>query len=496
MSGTFSKSSRPVLSGTYFDFDVSAPAVVPPAVGRTVTLGITHNWGPFQVPTLVNSLGEFVEKFGANASNPDPGYIAVRNAFLGEGVPDFGGAGAVIVYRQGAAAAAKASKSLNNATPAAAVTLTAKYEGTRGNDLRLTTQDHAADATKNELIIIDAGGGGSQVLETYVYTDTDIADLVAQINANSDWVTATQTITGVALAAVTTQALTGGNDGLTLLAGDYTEMLASLEVQRFGVLSFQNLTDSTIIASVKSWAQGQNAAGRRFFTVFGGALDEDINAANTRTATLNDPDIINVGVGSIRDDALLDVNGNPIVLSTAQSASRVAGILANRGERMSLTFAKLANTTLLNGASASDLVKAYDGGTLVFSRASDVAATTRIEHGITSFITTSDATRPRSIFSVPRYVFVMHGVQTDLVDWADENIVGKSSVDDDTRASVLAYVNALLAQRQKIKAIQPGWSAYVDPSPPASDDDNFVAFVIAAKFGRSTEQVFFVAQLA
>jgi hypothetical protein len=398
----------------------------------------------------------------------------------------------VLAYRTGGSAAAKAAKILQNTTPANAITLTAKFEGVIGNNLRVTVQDNAADAAKDTLQILDANG---TVLETYNYADTDIASLVAQINVGSDWVTATQTITGVKLTYVSASPFTGGADGRTLISGDYTTMLALLEVQRFGVLAFENLTDTSIVASVKAWVVAQRDAGRRFFAVLGGGLDETIGTAITRSAALNDEDFINVGVGSVRDNALLDAALNPIVLSTAQLAPRIAGILANRGERMSLTFTKLADVDLLNGASASDIVKAYDNGIVVLSRASDAVATTRVEKGLTTFTTTTNPAKPRAVFSTPRFVAVMHGLQTDLTLWSDDIIIGRTTVDDETRHAALGYANALLRDRQQIGAVQPGWTTFVDPNPPPSDDDSFIALVIGARFGRSAEQVFWTANL-
>ena len=226
MPGIFSKASRPVLAGTYFNFLVSQPPTVSPSVGQTVCVVFTHTWGPFETAVLCNSFSEFLEKFGGDPLNPSSGYIAVKEAFLGEASPDFGGAGAVLAYRMGGAAAAKATKTLQNTTPAAAITLTAKYEGSSGSGLKVTTQDDPTPAN-NQLIITDTNG---VVLETYVYADVNITDLVAQINANSRYVTAVQTITGVALANVSAQPLTGGNDGATLVAQDYTDAMTALEL--------------------------------------------------------------------------------------------------------------------------------------------------------------------------------------------------------------------------------------------------------------------------
>ena len=496
MPGVFTKASRPVLAGTYFNFLMAQPDIVAPSVGQTVCVAFTHTWGPFKTATLCTSFSDFLAKFGGDPTNPSSGYIAVKEAFLGEASADFGGAGAVLAYRMGGTtggagiAASKATKTLQNTTPVVALTLSAKYEGTSGNNLRLTVQDDPT-ATNDQLIIADNNG---VVLETYVYLDTDINGLAAAINAGSRLVTAVANINGVKLTNIAATPMTGGGDGQTLVAQDYTDVMTALEVQRFGVLVFENLTDIPITTSLKTWAANQQNVGRRFFTVVGGLLNETIATAVARSTSLNHEDFINVGVGSVRDTDTLDINGAPVVLSSAQLAPRIAGIVANRGVRMALTFAKLPGLEMIAGADAAGIVTAYDNGVIVLSRSSDAQATVRIEKGLTTYLTKTNTAKPKAIYSNPKFVAVMHGLQQDLGLWADENIIGRTTVDDDTRASVLAHVNALLGQYELIGAVQPAWAASVDPVPPPSDDDSFVAFLIACKFGRSTEQVYFSIQ--
>lgn len=489
--GVFSKSSRPKRPGAYFNWEAIQPVALPPAIGSVAAVGITHSWGPLEVPTSVGSYGEFLAVFGGDPNAPTAGAKAVKQAFQGEGSAERGGAGTVIVHRMAAAAASKATRTLSNTTPAVSLTLTAVYEGTKGNDLRATVRDYAADTTKDELLIYD----GTTLLETYVYANTDIAALAVDINATSDWVRAVAGVTGVALAPVATQAFTTGNDGETLLAADYTDAMSKLESQRFGVLTFENLTDSSIVASLKTWAQGLNSKGRRFFTVVGGALDESATTAITRSASLNDPDFVNVGVGSVRDAGFPDTNGVGTILSTAQLAPRIAGVLAARGERQSLTFAHLFGLELLNGATEAEILRAFDGGVVVLSKDSNPTNPTRIEKGLTTYTTQVDPTRPYLTYRNPKAVATMHAVEVELTEWAAEFIVGDTTVDSDTRAAVIAQINTVMARREGDRIVQPGWTAIVDPTPPASDDDEYVAFVIGAKFGRSTEQVYFTGRL-
>lgn len=490
MSGVFSKSSRPKRPGAYFNWIALQQADVPPAIGSVVAVGFTHVWGPLKTPVTLGSLGDFNNVFGGDPNNPTSGYIAVKEAFQGAGLPDEGGAGTVVAYRMGGSAAAVATKALSNTTPGVSLTLSGKYVGTKGNALRVTTQVNALNGANDDLLIYD----GTTLLETYTYAGTDITSLAAAINATSSWVTAVANITGVRLAYVATQAFTGGNDGTTLIAGDYTQAMTDLGPQRFGVLVFENLTDGPITASLKTWAQGLNAAGRRFFTVIGGALDESVSTAITRSGTLNDPNFINVGAGHVTDSTCLDVNGNPVILSMAQLAPRIAGVLAHRSERQSMTFAHLAGLKLFSGATDPQIAQALDGGVIVLSIDSNQDTPVRIEAARTTYTTTTDSTKPYKTFRNPKAVATMQSIEVELTEWAEATVVSLP-VDSETRALVLGKIGSVMDRRVADRIVQPGYTAVVDPSPPPSDDDDFVAFSIGAQYTRAAEQVYFTGQL-
>lgn len=486
MPGQFSKANRPRRPGGYVTFDATQPVSVQPSVGSIVAIPFTHDWGPFEVAQQVASLAEFQALYGY--STQTPGYIAVKQAFQGEGLSGRGGAGAVLCYRFGGSAALKATRTLQNTTPAVALTMTALYEGTRANSLRATTQDHAADAAKNELIILD----GTVEVERYVYTDIDIADLAAQINARSNWVTAVANITGVALGVVAAQAFAGGNDGSTLASGDWTAMESAMEVERFGIFSPFDLTGAPDVAALKVWAANLNVAGKRFEVVLGGVLDEAVATAITAAALLNDENFMRVGNGSVSDAGMLDANDNPTILSTSQLAPRIAGILAQKGEAKSMTFSRLAGLTLLNGPTDAGVLQAFDGGVVLLTRDSNADAPVRIERGLTTFLSPAGTvTKPYSIFRNPKFVRTMQGVQMDLQDWSETNVIGLLPVNNKTRDYVLGHVKSMLAAREDASVILAGWSVSVDPDPPPLDTDEFIAVVIGLRFGRSAEQVFF-----
>jgi len=487
MGGIFSKSNRPALPGAYFNFQNQAVQAIPATPGTAVAIPFTHDWGPFKTVVRVSSFAEFQSVFGAS-DNTD-GYRAVRQAFEGEGFDGRGGAGEVVCYRLGGSAAAKSSITLNNTSAAAAITLTARYEGTRGNDLRVTTQDFAGDSTKNELILLD----GTTLIERYRYSDADITALAADINQNSDWITASGVTSGTALATVSGQALTGGNNGTTVTSGDWTDGLEAFGVHQFAVFCAYKLTDSGIRASIASWVDSENVKGKRFLAVFGGALNEDLTDARLRSSALGSPNILNVGIGSVTDGTL-GVDQTELTLSTSEFAARVAGALAARGEFQSLTHARFSGVELTSGATLSELEAAFDAGIVALGRDSHPVAPVHVKTGLTTW-TRSDAaadpTKPYLIYRQPKFVRTIHGIETDLTRWAEENIIGRRVINEQTREAVVAEVKGQLLTRETSGVIQQGWTVGIDQNPPPTDDDEFIALTISASFARALEQVYF-----
>jgi hypothetical protein len=488
MGGIFSKSNRPTLPGAYFNFTSNTTESVPTSPNAAVAIPFTHNWGPFQTPVRVSSFAEFQSIFGNN--DDTTGYRAVKQAFLGEGLPGRGGAGEVVCYRLGGNSAAKADYGVENTNEDVAVGLTARYEGTRGNDLRVTVQNNANDGGKNDLILLD----GTTVLETFTHTDNNIGDLVAAINANSDWVTANQyEADGTPLDFISGAALSGGDDGLSLSCGDWTDSFDALDVEPFAVFAAQNLTSGWIQASLLAWVDDSNAVGKRFFAVVGGSAGETIQDAADRSGDLPSPNIVNVG-GITVTDPTLATGGTEYTFGGSELVARVAGILAARGEFQSLTHARFAGLELTSGATLGDLEIAFDEGVVTLARDSHASAPVHIKTGLTTWTQTdadADATRPYLIYRQPKYVRTIHGIEADLTQWAEENIIGLRPINDKTREAIVGQVKRSLSDREALGAIQSGWSVQIDQDPPPSDDDEFIALAISVQFARSLEQVYF-----
>lgn len=499
MPGVFSKSARPLRPGAYFNWIATVPNVVPPAVGSIVCVPFTSDWGPFKVPTLVGSFQEYISKFGPTVGTP--GYIAVWQAFQGEGgFEGRYGAGAVLCYRMGGASAAKSSRVVQNTTPATALTLSARYEGVYGNGLTVTVQDNILDASQDQVII----SLGAQVLETYSYTDTDIAGLAAAINANSSWVTAVANVTGTKLGYVSNSAFSGGNDGSTTIGSDWTALQAALETQQFGILAPYGLTDGPTISALKAWAgglpavsNGRNSKGQRFEVVVGGIADEAASVAVASAATLNDGNFCRIGMSHVVDQVLLDANNNPVTLSSAQLVPRVAGALAQRGEAMSLTSVRFPGLVLYAGPTEADITATLNGGVMVLSQDSDPDAPVHIEAARTTFTSggpsgaAANAAYPYLIYRNPKFMRTMQNIEVEWTAWANRVLIGKLPVSAKTRDAAIAELQGRLRAREDAGIIQPGWSVAVDQNPPPTELDEFIALVVGLKFGRSVEQVYF-----
>lgn len=451
--------TKPDNPGVKITFEGEATIRPDPAVAGTVAIPLTHDWGPLGsesegIQTL-RSFGEFEKIYG---NSDTQGRRAVMSAFLGTGIDALPHrAGAVVVYRMGTASAEAATLSLQNTTPAAALTLDAKYAGERGNRLSVVVEDHPTEGSKDRLrVLFD-----DVTVESFTFTSTDIAALAAAINARpSSYITATSVVTGVDLAQGTFD-LASGDNGDTLTATEWGAALDALEFEPFSILApYDDFSAiSGLPATFRSWVQTQEAEMRPVVLVCGGPADETLDEAITRTAGLRDHHIVSLGAGNFRDD-FLDAE-----VSTAQLAPRIAGILAGLGEEKSLTYVRLAALSIVGSPEvlAGDLKTAYEQGLTVFRRTASTDADLMVAKGVTTFIDPTTAGRPLDIFSDPRLIRVIDLFIRDARRYGDENIIGATTVSDESRAAVRSWGNGAIASRLERGLISPGISETTKP---------------------------------
>jgi hypothetical protein len=428
--------AKPVIPQTRIRFRGSSTPRVAPSVGATVAITLSHNWGPIASELAKPEvLGEFAEWINRYGDADTEGRTAVAGAFAGQGLRGAGGAGAVIPVRMGTGAV-RAAVTLTNTDDDDAVTFTAKWSGTRGNDYDLVVDADPADASRDRVRLRYKGA----VVETFSYAQDDLAALVAAVNSHDVGnVTATLVLDGTALDPTASADLTGGTNG-TVDGAAHLAALDALEFQPFTVISPANLTDSGIRASYLSWVQAQDEAGRPSILVIGGAAGETIDTAITRTDAMADPHVVNIGVGTYHDD-LLDKD-----LSTAQLAPRFAGILAAKGEDKALTGAEIGGLHIVGstGITSIDAELAIQRGVTVLIRTDSDDADLRVAMGLTTFTDDSDPDRPREIFSEPRFIRIMDLFVRRMRKWGDKYIVGGVPVNDDTRDAVRQFGSQLI----------------------------------------------------
>jgi len=492
MPGSFSKQNRPVRPGAYFDWEAQPTTTIAPNIGSVVCLAIVHDWGPANILTPCMSLADFQTIFGP--STDTPGYIAAMQCFRGEGVSGRGGAGEVLAYRMVGSGAAESSVELPDASEATSLTLTALYPGSYGDNLAAVVSV-GIPATNTQVAITLNG----MTIESFSWLASDVEGLAELINTTSKWVSAEAEDAAEALDTSSTVPIpfAGGDDGIDTLAnsdwtGTPTSMLDQVSAARFSLFAAFDVTDTATLTAIAKWQSTLNSGGKRFMTVVGGGATDTAATAVARSAQMADmqpgglgggENVVNLGVGTLVDDQLGE-------LTTSQLAPRIAGILAARGETMSLTFARMAGCTPGSVMpSDADVSLCFDGGVVCFGVDSNAASPVRVEKGLTTYIGGDDS-KPYLIYRNPKFVRTMHGIELDITDWATGAAIGSLQVNDQTRALVVGYGHQVMEQRAGLGVIQDGYTVGVDPIPAPSDDDEFVAVVYGIAFGRSVEQIY------
>jgi hypothetical protein len=498
MSGIFNPSALPDLPGVYTDYEAAPNTTLPPSPGGIVSLPLTHDWGPANQAILLRSFGEWEKVFGTDES---AGRRAVYMAFQGEGLEGAGGASAVYVNRMASAEAAAATIALKNPAATAAISVSARYKGTRGNRFKVTASPIVEG--KQTITLLD----GTAELESFpleVAETGALKNLVALINAVSPWVEAALTTEGTTGLAAGTFALATGNDGATLVGADWLAGVQAFNDVDFAYLAPFDLpwapgtpgkTVRETISSLQAWCDEQCNAGHRFTIVFGGALEEEPTTAVSRALELKDPVVMTVGGPGLTDE----VFGK---LSSSQLAPRIAGIRAQRGETQNAHFARLAGTLPLPKASGSAVtLNEYEemvgAGVIALQRDRYAAAPTRIVKDVNTWQpadrTTQNEERPRNIYGNPKMVQSMQQFANEAEQDMAVEMIGKVVVNNTTRGIIAARVLKLAQPRIKTGAFQPG--VKVTPEP-GSDSDDFVILKVEIAFGRALAQLFLKATVS
>jgi len=461
LGGTWSSVDPPQRAGLFVNVD-TVPAA-PPVTDSSGVMGlvVTADWGPANTIVNISASSEAAAYFGSGSSAE----FAVNSALRGEGLPGRGGATTVRVYRAASSSAAKASASLSNtASPATvAITITALYEGTRGNDFTVTVQTNAVDSSLKDILIYE----GTTLRESYTGLDpAEIADIVALINSQSVLATATAGVTASPLANVSNAAFSGGASGSSLTSTEHALAQSAFEATtNFTAFAVHGLTDSTVMGTYVGWANRLNSEGKTFVMVVGGSLGESTTTAISRTTSLDSAYAVNI-FGDITIDG--------VEYKSADMTSRVAGMVASAGAFRSVSFSQVPEGSMESSPTNAQIETLVRGSVVPFFFD---GTTVRLQRARTTLRTTS-ATRPEKFKSL---LFVRK-VQDTLrgLDAVAMSILGTAGAinTEAGRASILAMFRSKLEELIQRGIALPGGNVYYDASYDNTGESLYIVFAI------------------
>lgn len=215
--GTFTVQNK-ILPGAYINF-VSLGTVVSMGARGIAALPVELNWGPENVVFPVMSEDFNKQALAIFAYDPTAlSLLLVREALKR--------ARTLLCYRINSGGA-KAAATIGG------LPVTAKYGGTRGNDIRVAVETNVDDATYADVV-------------TYIET-TEFDRQTVPAEGGSVLLTANSYVTfGTAaeLTPASATALTGGTNG-TVSGQSYTDFLNAIEVEEFNTIGYPG-TDETV----------------------------------------------------------------------------------------------------------------------------------------------------------------------------------------------------------------------------------------------------------
>ncbi|WP_405352336.1 phage tail sheath family protein, partial [Ruminococcus sp.] len=293
-----------------------------------------------------------------------------------------------------------------------ALTVTALYAGTRGNDISVAVSaDPDNEGSYDVTTIVD----GASV---DVQTITELDALVA--NA---WVTFSGT--GSEITTTTGTALTSGANP-TLTNSDYASFLTAIEPFRFDILALDS-TDATITNAYISFITRMNeAVGRKCQLVCSG----DATTANTKY-------VIVVGNGVKLNDGT--------ALTASQAVYWVAGVEAGANYNQSLTYAQYIGAVEANPKlTDTQLETAVKNGLLVFADDFDVVKICTDVNSKKTVTPTEGAE-----FKKNRIMRVIMQFCNDTYEYFSKYFIGKVDNNDQGRALlrkwIIGYINEMQA---------------------------------------------------
>ena len=210
-SGRFDKLKGRTRPGTYINVDSSKKAVVTYASRGNVLLPLVNTWGP--QAKLIKIEAADITSADALLGNSVDKILMLNEAFKG--------AGTVLVYNFNKGEAAKAVKD--------DLTITAKYAGTRGNDIKVACVSNPAGGYDISVIL------GTAAVEEF----TGVNDVAAAAALESSYVIFSGTGELSDFAGISLE----GGTSADIAKADITGMLDAVEDENISAIAFPFVDD-------------------------------------------------------------------------------------------------------------------------------------------------------------------------------------------------------------------------------------------------------------
>ena len=370
-----------------------------------VTICEPLSWGPVAQVISITADTDVTTITGYPMS--DPKNLFLREIFKGTNRTD--PPREVLLYRPAASSGAAATASI------APLTVTAKYQGVRGNDISVIITELTDPADTFNVQTVVAG----TIMDTQTVRTAD--ELVP-----NDWVEFSGT---GALAATASTPLTSGADG-TVSATAYSSYLTAIEPYKFDVMIYDG-TDPTVQAAMESFIQR--------------IADEAGQYAQLVASGLTNPDrrfVINVESGATLEDGT--------ALTPAQVCWWAGGALAGAQYNESLTYAQYPGAVSVSPVMTNtEYEEALQSGEFVLFADNGVV---KVEQDINSLVTyTEDIGR---VFHKNRVMRLCNTIANDLYAQFSANFIGQVNNNEDGRSRFKTVIVGYLMDIQANNGIQ------------------------------------------
>ncbi|MTV47762.1 phage tail sheath protein [Heliobacillus mobilis] len=443
--GYWSPTEKPTLTGFYMRFVAAAQAAIKTGARGIVAVPVKADWGPINEFVNITSEPELLASYGMDTAPGSTAYKTIRMVLLG-------GAPKVKAIRLAGSDAAKASIQLKDTTagtPVDVIRLDTRFETER--PFRVTVRPSLLGAEKQDIMLYE----DANLLGVFSVSTGSIQEIVDAINHDTRnlWINAVKLTEGNGtLASITSQPLSGGNNGIASLTNEqYITAQTAFEAQYFNLFTLDGITDGSLQTSFVAWIKRMRKAGKGIQAFFGGTRDDDKNpeTGNSRSRGFNHEGITNVIVSGLLDG---------VWYGSAEVAPYIAGLVASGRLRDSICNAATVFDDVSPRLNDDQAVAAKEAGSLVLLHDGEKVV---VEDDRNTLSTLLDGQNEQWQYIQP--IRIMDAINYDLWKSAKDSYLGKIPNDEDGQAAYLSacknYMEVLAADR----VIKNDFTVYPNP---------------------------------